>query len=101
MCPYKIRFQNIERRGSATLLTKNDVADEMSKESIRDEDVKDKSEISPNNESFMQKIKRIFDLDLLKNSTYLNVSIGCSLFYAAETNFKLIIPFFLLNFGKF
>lgn len=52
------------------------------------------------NDSFVKRIKTTFDLDLLKNSTYLNVSLGCSLFYVAETNFKLITPFFLSNIGE-
>jgi hypothetical protein len=49
----------------------------------------------------MKKIKTTFDLDLLKDSIYLNVSLGCSLFYVAETNFKLMTPFFLSNIGEF
>lgn len=54
----------------------------------------------PKNKSFIDKIKATFDLDLLKDSSYLNVSLGCSLFYVAETNFKLITPFFLSNIGE-
>lgn len=55
---------------------------------------------SPKEESFMKKIKATFDLDLLKNSTYLNVALGCSLFYVAESNFKLMTPFFLSDIGE-
>lgn len=61
----------------------------------------DESKVMPENDSFMKKIKSTFDLDLLKNSTYLNVSLGCSLFYVAETNFKLMTPFFLSNIGEY
>lgn len=51
-------------------------------------------------ESFMNQIKTTFDLDLLKNSTYLNVTLGCSLYYVAESNFKLMTPFFLSDIGE-
>lgn len=56
--------------------------------------------ISPEKESFMKKIKATFDLDLLKDSMYLNVALGCSFFYVAESNFKLMTPFFLSNIGE-
>ncbi|XP_018400234.1 PREDICTED: monocarboxylate transporter 12-like [Cyphomyrmex costatus] len=49
--------------------------------------------------SFMKNLKTYFDLDLLKNSTYLNTALGCSFFYVAESNFKLMTPFFLSNLG--
>lgn len=60
----------------------------------------DASKLSSKSESFMNKIKATFDLDLLKNSTYLNVSLGCSLYYVAESNFKLMMPFFLSDIGE-
>lgn len=50
--------------------------------------------------SFLKKIKATFDLDLLKDSVYLNVTLGCSIFYVAESNFKLLTPFFLSNIGE-
>lgn len=48
---------------------------------------------------FMKKIVLFFDLDLLKNSIYLNVIIGLSFYYVAEMNFKLMTPFFLSSIG--
>ncbi|KAK2585107.1 hypothetical protein KPH14_008618 [Odynerus spinipes] len=45
------------------------------------------------------KIKETFDLDLLKDTVYLNVIIGTSLYYVAESNFKLMTPFFLSSIG--
>ncbi|KAL6440489.1 hypothetical protein ACFW04_003188 [Cataglyphis niger] len=65
----------------------------------RDQKTEDESKLSSKNESFMKKIKATFDLDLLKNPTYLNVSLGCSLYYVAESNFKLMMPFFLSDIG--
>ncbi|XP_015114503.1 monocarboxylate transporter 12 [Diachasma alloeum] len=37
----------------------------------------------------------LFDIDLLRNYSYLNVIFGLSLFNIAESNFKLMTPFFL------
>lgn len=56
--------------------------------------------ISPQKKSFMNKLKTCFDLDLLKNSIYLNVALGCSFFYVAESNYKLMTPFFLSDLGE-
>lgn len=66
----------------------------------KDQKMEDESKLSSKNESFIQKIKATFDLDLLKNSTYLNVSLGCSLYYVTESNFKLMMPFFLSDIGE-
>lgn len=89
-------------RESDTLLTRpNPTEARMSNGSMWtvNQDAEDES-VSPKKESFTKKIKATFDLDLLKDSTYLNVSLGCSLFYVAESNFKLMTPFFLSNFGE-
>ena len=48
----------------------------------------------------LRKIKEIFDLDLFKDSIYLNIIVGLSLYYVAESNFKLMTPFFLSSIGK-
>ncbi|XP_071558484.1 uncharacterized protein [Temnothorax nylanderi] len=64
----------------------------------KDQDTENES-TSPKKESFMKKIKATFDLDLLKNFTYLNVVLGCSFVYVAESNFKLMTPFFLSDIG--
>lgn len=42
-------------------------------------------------------ITQLFEVDLLKNHSYLNVIFGLSLFNVAESNFKLMTPFFLRN----
>lgn len=67
----------------------------------RDQNAENKQEELPKTASFMNRIRTTFDLDLLKDSIYLNVSLGCSFFYVAETNFKLMTPFFLSSIGKF
>ncbi|XP_076393499.1 monocarboxylate transporter 2 isoform X2 [Megachile rotundata] len=56
---------------------------------------KTSKEISKPKDNYMEKIKETFDLDLLKDGVYLNVVIGSSLYYVAESNFKLMTPFFL------
>ncbi|XP_076163506.1 monocarboxylate transporter 12 isoform X2 [Ptiloglossa arizonensis] len=58
-------------------------------------EAEDKHEDPP----FLKKMKETFDLDLLKDSVYLNVIIGLSLYYVAESNFKLMTPFFLSSIG--
>ncbi|KYN13878.1 PREDICTED: uncharacterized protein LOC108766313 [Trachymyrmex cornetzi] len=55
--------------------------------------------LSPQKKSFIKKLQTCFDLDLLKDSIYLNVTLGCSFFYVAESNFKLMTPFFLSDLG--
>ncbi|XP_014487676.1 PREDICTED: monocarboxylate transporter 3-like isoform X2 [Dinoponera quadriceps] len=56
-------------------------------------------ESSPPRISLVKKLKESLDLDLFKDFTYLIIILGCSLFYVAETNFKLMVPFFLSNIG--
>lgn len=94
-----------EERENETLLMKTNPSSSrrMSNRSILIEDRKAENDwkLSSKSESFMKKIKATFDLDLLKNFTYLNVSLGCSFFYVAESNYKLMMPFFLSDIGEF
>lgn len=53
----------------------------------------------PKKESFWRRFAGLMDIDLLKDGTYLNILFGLSIFYVAEMNFKMIIPFFLANLG--
>ncbi|GAB1869161.1 Monocarboxylate transporter 12 [Camponotus japonicus] len=90
-----------ERENEALLMKTNPTGRRMSNGSMwtKDQKMEDESKLSSKNESFIQKIKATFDLDLLKNFTYLNVSLGCSLYYVTESNFKLMMPFFLSDIG--
>ncbi|XP_029173669.1 uncharacterized protein LOC114942459 [Nylanderia fulva] len=91
-----------ERENEALLMKTNPSGSRrMSNGAIWTEDQKAENEpkLSSKSESFMKKIKATFDLDLLKNSTYLNVSLGCSFYYVAESNYKLMMPFFLSDIG--
>ncbi|XP_051176327.1 monocarboxylate transporter 1-like isoform X2 [Leptopilina boulardi] len=58
-----------------------------------------RGELLNQKKSFVKKIKNFFGLHLLSDPTLLNIMIGVSLFYVAETNFKLFTPFFLFSVG--
>ncbi|KAL1509088.1 hypothetical protein ABEB36_003883 [Hypothenemus hampei] len=46
-----------------------------------------------------QKIVKFMDFDLLKDPIYLNLVFGLSVFYVAEQNFKMVMPFFFKSIG--
>nr|CAD7258213.1 unnamed protein product [Timema shepardi] len=49
--------------------------------------------------SYWRRFVTFMDLDLLKDLSYLNILFGLSVFYVAELNFKMIVPFFFANLG--
>jgi hypothetical protein len=55
--------------------------------------------ISPRHKSYWKRVVHFMDLDLLKDLIYLNILFGLSIFYVAELNFKMIVPFFLNDLG--
>lgn len=63
--------------------------------------VKDESKLSthPSHESYWRRVVNFMDLDLLKDPIYLNILFGLSIFYVAEVNFKMVVPFFLHDLG--
>lgn len=50
-------------------------------------------------ESWFKKFIAFMDFDLLKDPLYLNILFGISIFYVAEANFKMVVPFFLADLG--
>ncbi|XP_050300375.1 uncharacterized protein LOC126738930 [Anthonomus grandis grandis] len=46
-----------------------------------------------------QKVVEFMDFDLLKDPIYLNLVFGLSIFYVAEQNFKMVMPFFFKSIG--
>lgn len=46
-----------------------------------------------------QRIVKFMDFDLLKDPIYLNLVFGLSVFYVAEQNFKMVMPFFFKSIG--
>jgi hypothetical protein len=63
--------------------------------------VKDEPKLSthPSHESYWKRVVHFMDLDLLKDPIYLNILFGLSIFYVAEVNFKMVVPFFLHDLG--
>lgn len=53
----------------------------------------------PKKLSFYERFIKLLDVQLLKDRSFLNLLFGLSIFYVAETNFKMITPFFLNNLG--
>lgn len=53
----------------------------------------------PKKISFWQRFIKLLDVQLLKDKSFLNLLFGLSIFYVAETNFKMVTPFFLNNIG--
>ncbi|XP_058985815.1 monocarboxylate transporter 6-like isoform X2 [Musca domestica] len=49
--------------------------------------------------SFMQKIIAFFDLDLLKDFTFVNLALGMAIMMFGEINFSVLTPFILNSFG--
>ncbi|XP_033229554.1 monocarboxylate transporter 12-like [Belonocnema kinseyi] len=53
----------------------------------------------PRKKSYFEILKDLLGLNFLSDLTYMNIMIGLCLIYVADTNFKLITPFFLINIG--
>lgn len=51
------------------------------------------------NISFMQKVVIFFDLDLLRDFTYVNLVLGLTIINFGELNFSILTPFILNEFG--
>ncbi|KAG8038490.1 hypothetical protein G9C98_006186 [Cotesia typhae] len=89
-----------KKRGQATEM-KSQVSDEtelpLMEKTLNESP--SKLDSKPENEclTFLKSFTDIFNLDLLKNFSYLNVIFGLSLFAVSEVNFKLVTPFFLRN----
>ncbi|XP_011639056.1 monocarboxylate transporter 3-like [Pogonomyrmex barbatus] len=97
-----VETKSNEKQESDALLMKSnpDGTRRMSNGSMWTQDQNVENEPVPfKTNSFIKKIKTIFDLDLFKNTTYLNVTLGCSFYYVSESNFKLMTPFFLSDIG--
>ncbi|XP_034952019.1 monocarboxylate transporter 1 [Chelonus insularis] len=90
-----------ERREVESLLVvkngKNENNTEASEEILNEEKEKNQNEKKDRHSDLFVVFTDLFDLNLFKNYSYLNVICGLSLFNVAETNFKLMTPFFLRN----
>lgn len=54
---------------------------------------------NPKSRSLLQKFTVFFDLDLLKDLTYVNLMVGITVANFAELNFSILTPFVLKDFG--
>lgn len=59
----------------------------------------DEESFDGENFTFLQKLIIFFDLNLLKDFSYLNIMIGITLANFAELNFSILTPFVLSDFG--
>lgn len=59
----------------------------------------DDNESIDENFTLWQKIRIFFDLDLMKDMTYLNIMFGLIIAHFAEMNFSVLTPFVLTDFG--
>lgn len=57
------------------------------------------NESDDENFTLWQKIRIFFDLDLMKDMTYLNIMFGLIIAHFAEMNFSVLTPFVLTDFG--
>ncbi|XP_073834421.1 uncharacterized protein [Musca autumnalis] len=62
-------------------------------------DEEEEEEEEPKKLSILMKIVIFFDLDLLRDITYLNLSMGLTLINFVEINFAILTPFILSDFG--
>ncbi|XP_017110769.1 uncharacterized protein LOC108134826 [Drosophila elegans] len=51
------------------------------------------------NMTFFQKVSKFFDLDLLRDLTFVNLAVGMSIMMFGEMNFSVLTPFILNSFG--
>ncbi|XP_017050562.1 uncharacterized protein LOC108094482 [Drosophila ficusphila] len=49
--------------------------------------------------TFCQKVSKFFDLDLLRDFTFVNLAVGMSIMMFGEMNFSVLTPFILNSFG--
>lgn len=56
-------------------------------------------EIAHNQLSFLQKVVKFFDLDLLRDVTFVNLALGMTIMMFGESNFSILTPFILNSYG--
>ncbi|KAH9641901.1 hypothetical protein HF086_011651 [Spodoptera exigua] len=84
------------------LITQMDDDDNVFDEKKEDE-IKEKEDEEEDEEeklTFCQKVALFFDLDLLKDYTFINLMLGITLANFNELNFSILTPFILGDYGK-
>jgi len=98
--PGGLVMKNLGKKNSSALT--NDINKNLPPSEKKDNKKKSKVSTSATHNSYWKRVVHFMDLDLLKDLVYLNILFGLSIFYVAELNFKMIVPFFLndLGYGK-
>uniref|UniRef100_A0A1B0GAF3 Major facilitator superfamily (MFS) profile domain-containing protein n=1 Tax=Glossina morsitans morsitans TaxID=37546 RepID=A0A1B0GAF3_GLOMM len=73
--------------------------DEKKLEEQRLIDALEAEELEKSKMTFLQKVVKFFDLDLLKDFTFVNLSMGITIMMFGEMNFSVLTPFILNSFG--
>lgn len=69
------------------------------KRELQNRQLEDDNGSEDENFTLWQKIKIFFDLDLMKDMTYLNIMFGLIIAHFTEMNFSVLTPFVLTDFG--
>ncbi|KAF9805055.1 hypothetical protein SFRURICE_010238 [Spodoptera frugiperda] len=75
----------------------DNVFDEKKEDEIKEKEVEEEEEEKL---TFCQKVALFFDLDLLKDYTFINLMLGITLANFNELNFSILTPFILGDYGK-
>ncbi|XP_063374718.1 uncharacterized protein LOC134662428 [Cydia amplana] len=78
------------------LLINGQLDDDVFEEKTENKDVEDDDEVEL---TFCQKVAIFFDLDLLKDFTFINLMLGITLANFNELNFSILTPFLLGDYG--
>lgn len=74
-------------------------ADALRLEKLALETAQEAEEEAKRKMTFGQKVNKFFDLDLLRNLTFVNLAIGMSVMMFGEMNFSVLTPLILSDFG--
>ncbi|XP_022209195.2 uncharacterized protein LOC111065373 [Drosophila obscura] len=74
-------------------------AEAMRLEQMDDDALQAEEDEAKSRMTFCQKVSKFFDLDLLRDFTFVNLAVGMSIMMFGEMNFSVLTPFILNSFG--
>ncbi|XP_034652721.1 monocarboxylate transporter 1-like isoform X1 [Drosophila subobscura] len=74
-------------------------AEAMRLEQMDDQALQAEEDEAKSRMTLFQKVSKFFDLDLLRDFTFVNLAVGMSIMMFGEMNFSVLTPFILNNFG--
>ncbi|XP_026846525.1 uncharacterized protein LOC6597452 [Drosophila persimilis] len=74
-------------------------AEAMRLEQMDDQALQAEEDEAMSRMTFFQKVSKFFDLDLLRDFTFVNLAVGMSIMMFGEMNFSVLTPFILNSFG--